>query len=210
MKYGMTGLLVAMSMSVALASCDVRYGSESDGGKTSGSTDPQSAMREAGVMLPDEGGYDVNQSDAVRDERAAAALPGDRGAFQSMHDSGISLNPTPAATGLNLAAAAVEIDAPDVGDGGGDGGGDGQQCQNQQVCAQACAKATAAAYAYAFAHASATTCAWAEAWACVFSFQPFTRVCSWAKSKACATAFASAFGVGFAANTTEVCERQCR
>jgi hypothetical protein len=79
----------------------------------------------------------------------------------------------------------------------------------EKVCAEACATATATAYAFAFAHASATACAWAEAWACVYTFDPFSRVCSWAQSSACSSAFATAFGFGFGFDTQTVCNKQC-
>jgi hypothetical protein len=163
----------------------------------------------SGALMPE----DQEKTDAAqahRDEQAARQKTGDRGLFTEMHqEQGITLNPRSNNT-LNLETQVdiipeTKTSTPLPGEPNPSG-----PCQERQaICVQACATAHAQAAAFAFAHASATACAWAEAWACVFTVQPFTRVCSWARSQACSTAFAAAFGAGYATDTKTVCAQQC-
>jgi hypothetical protein len=187
-------------------------------------------IEKASIPMP-EGQYQIDPTAALADEEAARNEAGDRGAFQPMHRDGITLLPANAARpskGFGLIEDAVAVTrtpipvpeattppstatptpSPNPSVSATPGGPD--DCPPEpKVCAKACATAHAAAVAVAFAHASVTACAWAEAWACVFRFQPFAKVCSWARSEACSTAFASAFGFGFAFDTETVCKEQC-
>jgi hypothetical protein len=185
-------------------------------------------IEKAGIPMP-EGQYQVDPTTALANEEEARNQVGDRGAFREMHSNGITLLPvdgTQPSSGFGLLEDAIAVTAtarpvpsstatPDTPtptpnpSASATPGGPNPCPPAKKACAKACATAHAAAVAVAFAHASATACAWAEAWACVFSFQPFAKVCTWAQSSACSTAFASAFGFGFAFDTETVCNEQC-
>jgi len=163
----------------------------------------------SGVLMP-ETRETTDEAQAKRDEQAARQKPGDRGLFTAMHqDQGITLNPQ-SKNQMNLQPTNDQVPVSDPPIMSPDEPNHPGACQERQaVCVQACATAHAQASAFAFAHASATACAWAEAWACVFTAQPFARVCTWARSQACSTAFATAFAAGYASDTKTVCAQQC-
>jgi|GEM_PF-1979902 len=183
------------------------------------------AMKQSGVLVPD-AAYRIDAAKANEDELAARSQSGSRGAFQSTHDEGITIlpveqaglklddsqpapSPTSAATSIPSAPNPIPTVTPTTTPPP-QPQPTASACPNaSQTCATACATATASAVAFAFAHASVTTCAWAQAWACAFTVNPFVKVCTWAQSQACASAFATAFGFGFATDTKTVCNQQC-
>ena len=179
------------------------------------------ALTKSAVLMPDAGVEAIEPAVVAQATQDAAATPGSREPFQSIHDSVTPLLPV---SNLRLASVAppaeicVGVDVngnplnlcPPGANPGGGGGGAGDPAACPRVCSTACASANAVAGAYAFAHASATTCAWAKAWACVYENTfPFRKVCAWARSQACATAFAAAFGVGFGADSDQQCRTVC-
>jgi len=183
-----------------------------DGGTQASRID---TLATAGVPMPDATTGTLDAATVAASTKAAAAQPGTREPFQSFHDTVSPMRPI---SNLRLASLApVEVCL--TTDPGGAGTStcttpptvppvDPVACP--RVCSTACASATATAAAAAFAHASVQACAFAQAWACVFdSVAPFDRVCAWASSRACVSAFASAFGVGFAVSNDQRCRTVC-